>query len=61
MGELTTIRWIAKRAARLGEHWHAVSRPELQAAAVEVRRDQRLHELPPAEAASRWLSPAGNR
>lgn len=59
MDELTPSQWIARCAARLGERWRTVPISELEAAAVEVWRDERLRELSPDEAASRWLSPVG--
>lgn len=60
MEDLTPSQWIARCAQRLGERWRTVPLWELEAAAVEVWRDQRLRELPPDEAASRWLSPVGD-
>jgi hypothetical protein len=60
MDELTPSRWIARCAARLGERWRTVPVSELEGAAVEVWRNEQLRELPPEEAASRWLSPVGD-
>jgi hypothetical protein len=59
--ELTPSQWIAQCAARLRERWRTAATTELEAAAIEVWRDERLRELPPDEAAKRWLSPVGDR
>jgi hypothetical protein len=58
--ELTPSQWIARCAARLRERWRTAPVSELEGAAVEVWRDERLPELPPEEAASHWLSPVGD-
>lgn len=60
MDELTPSQWIARCAARLGERWRTVPASELEAAAVEIWRDERLRELEPHDAAARWLAPVGD-
>lgn len=57
---LTPSQWIARCAARLGERWRTVPAAELEAAAVEVWRDESLRALLPEDAASRWLAPVGD-
>lgn len=60
MDQLTPCQWIASCAARLGERWRTVPTSELEAAAVEIWRDEKLRELDPKTAASQWLAPVGD-
>lgn len=61
MEKLTLSQWIAKCARRLGERWRTVPVSELEGAVVEVWREAELRQLPPEEAATRWLFPLQER
>jgi len=53
----TPSQWNARCAARLGERWRTAHLAELEAAAVELWRSERLRELVPEDAARLWLAP----
>jgi len=57
MDVLTPSQWIARCAARLGDRWRTAATVDLESAAVEVWRDEKLRELAPEEAAIAWLAP----
>ena len=57
MSELTPTQWIAQCADRLRLRWRTVEPALLEEVAVEVWRDAKLRNLPPAEAAALWLRP----
>ena len=57
MDDLTPCQCLGRCAVRLRELWRTVPSAELEAAAIEVWRDERLRELAPEDAAARWLAP----
>lgn len=57
MDQLTPSQWIARCAERLGDRWRTVGPAELEEVAVVIWQDAELRDLPPDEAASRWLRP----
>lgn len=57
MDELTASQWIG----RCAERWRTVPVAALEEVAVELWRNERLRTLDPADAASLWLSPVGDR
>lgn len=57
METLLPSQWIARCAARLRERWRTAATVDLESAAVEVWRDEKLRELAPEDAAIAWLAP----
>jgi hypothetical protein len=55
--QLAPSEWIEQCAQRLHERWHTVAPEELVDAALDIWLDDRLRHMPPAEAATEWLSP----
>jgi hypothetical protein len=60
MVDLSPCQWLVRCAARLGKRWRTVPLTELEAAAIEVWRDERLRELTPEDAAACWLAPVSS-
>ena len=50
-------QWVIQCAERLHERWQTVEPAQLEEVAMELWHDARLRSLPPAKAASLWLSP----
>lgn len=57
MDEIPLETWVAAVAHRLQVHWRTIDPLMLEETAHELARDPRLREMPPAEAATRWLEP----
>jgi len=54
--------WIAVCAHRLQRQWRTVDPEQLDEVAGDLWNDERLRQLPPADAAVDWLRPvAGSR
>ena len=51
MDPVTPSQWIARRAQRLGDHWHTVEPSVLEEVAVDIWQNPKLRELPPEQAA----------
>jgi hypothetical protein len=49
--------WIAACAHRLQVHWRTIDPLELEEVAGTLWQKPELRELPPGEAAARWLVP----
>ena len=54
---LTPDIWIAACAHRLQQQWRTVDPLQLEEAAAELWKDERLRALPPDVAAVTWLGP----
>ena len=57
MDEISPTQWITRCAERLRERWQTVESEQLEEVAIELWRDSHLRTLPPAEAATLWLTP----
>jgi hypothetical protein len=54
---LTPTQWISQCAETLHQRWHTVDAAQLEEVAVDIWKDPKLRDMPPAEAALLWLSP----
>lgn len=57
MDSLPAPLWIAACAQRLQQHWRTVDRRQLEEAAEDLWKDERLRSMTPADAAAVWLEP----
>lgn len=49
--------WIAACAHELAKRWRTVDPEQLEGVAEDLAHDQRLRDMPPADAAVEWLRP----
>lgn len=61
MADIPPTQWVTQCAERLHERWQTVEPAQLEEVAMELWHDARLRSLPPAEAASLWLSPLADQ
>lgn len=54
---LRPTQWIEQCALVLGERWHTVGPEQLEEAAIAIWNIEQLRSMPPADAATAWLSP----
>ena len=57
--QLSESQWIAIAAHRMHGRWPRMSPVQLDAAASELWKDERLRALEPAAAVDHWLTPIG--
>lgn len=57
MDQMPANVWTAACAHRLQQRWRTVDPVVLEEVADDIWHDQRLREMPPADAAVEWLKP----
>lgn len=56
MEDISPTQWVIQCAERLHERWKTVEPAQLEEVAMELWHDEQFRLLPPAEAASLWLT-----